>query len=163
MFKVRRLAYRPWPVTISLLQCNEANGTVSAVENTAVFHFSPFTEEEFQANRKEVLEKFELSDNDGSTDNLPMEEVLRFNAELFGRIIVGWGQEVQDENGAPVPFSKEILAGMITGLDGSPISAGINKAITEIRFGVAPVKNSKTSPEPGPIQGEVAATSSPTT
>lgn len=81
--------------------------------------------------------------------------VLRRNAAIFSRVLTGWGAEVRDENGASIPYSAEALSALVTGPDGRAVSVGINEALGQIRFGVAPQKNDATSPVPGPAPGEV--------
>lgn len=180
-FIVRKTKHRAWPVTVTLLVGDDA-GQVQAVKNTFVAHFRPFSEAEFDAlvtriaaddppcleplpEVDEVLapdlapfevafERGELALTAEDADERPLLSViLRRNAELFGSLIVGWGAEVRDEQGVSIPFSRATLAEMVTGADGVAISAGINTALGELRFGVAPAKNAETSPAPGPMAG----------
>lgn len=54
--------------------------------------------------------------------------------------------------------TEEALTGWVCGPDGLALSAGLNAALSEIRFGVAPAKNLPTSPAlgPAPAADEVA-------
>lgn len=165
MFRYRKIDYRPWPVTVALLLCAEATGAVEEVSNTFVAHFLPFTEAEYQAAIEAARQAVPPPEGMQEAD-MPLALGLRRNADLFARLISGWGDEVQDEAGESVAFSPAALAELVTGPDGMAISAGINRALTELRLGIAPQKNSLTSLPPGPALDEVkveAATSSTTT
>lgn len=165
MFRYRKIDYRPWPVTVALLLCAEATGAVEEVAKTFVAHFRPFTEEGYQAAIEAAREAVPLPAGMLEAD-MPLALGLRRNADLFARLICGWGGEVRDEAGEAIAFSPAALAELVTGPDGMAVSAGINRALTELRLGIAPQKNSLTSPPPGPALDEVraeAATSSPTT
>lgn len=163
MLTYRKLKYRPWPVTVTLLSCDEETGVVTEATSDFVAHFKPFTEEELQAAKDEAKKQFPLPEG-VSEDDLPMPIVLKRNAVLFNRLMCGWGPQVKDESGQPVAYSETVLQDMVTGPDGGRISIGIHAAIAQLRFGIAPEKNSETSPLPGPTAGEVVAetSSSPT-
>ena len=145
-FTVRKITHRPWPVTITLMEADAA-GVVHEVKNTFVGHFRPFTEEEFEAVMKESA--LIVPAPDAQEERLPMPVVLKRNAFIFSRLLVGWGPEVRDEHGASVPYSAEALSALVTGPDGRAVSIALNTALTQIRHGVAPEKNVETSPAPG--------------
>jgi hypothetical protein len=63
-----------------------------------------------------------------------MAEVLRENADLFPQILVGWKQ-VKTTSGEDVPFSDHCLQAQVTGPNGRFVSAGLWRAIAEIRNG----------------------------
>lgn len=183
-FTLRKLKYRPWPVTVKLLEGNEA-GEVSESEFTFVLHFKPFSEAEF----KDALEATEASEaseaekalptNDDKTTvadaepvaatdsekpvERPIAQLLEKNSKLFVRLTEGWGK-VLTEDGSPAPYSPEALRALVRGPDGLAVSAGIHRALNELRFGIAPAKNLPTSAAPGPVPaaGEVV-TNSPAT
>ena len=159
-FKVRKLNHRPWPVTVKLQEC-DAQGNVVAIEQTFLAHWRPVAEAERQSITDALEQAYPLPDGKERHD-LPA--ALRRNADYFGQLLVGWGPEVTDEAGQPLTFSTEALTALVTGTDGLAISAALVHADNEIRYGIAPTKNSKTSPVPGETSGvgEVA-TSSPTT
>ena len=166
-FIVRKTKYRAWPVTVKQQQCDDA-GEVTETESTFVAHWAPFTEEEIEelikkANKKHPSPKVkvpaplppvgvgrelvgEFIEEEGP---VPMSVTFRRNAFLFGEIMVGWGSEVKDEAGQAIPFSKDVLASLVTGPDGLAVSTGLHRALLEIRFGVAREKNSLASPAPG--------------
>ena len=157
-FTVRKIAYRPWPITVTLMEADAA-GVVHEVENTFIGHFGAFSEDEFEkimkASESAVpaptvpgVEAMDVKDVP-----LPISVVLRRNAAIFSHVLVGWGQEVRDEHGASIPYSEETLFDLVTGPDGRAVSIGINAALAQIRFGVAPQKNVETSPAPGPETG----------
>lgn len=154
MFKIRKLNHRPWPVTVTALECDEATGEVLAIEQKFIAHFKPFSESEFMKIRDAAQASVPLPEG-VDVDSPPMEITLARNAALFARIICGWGPEVTDESGQPVPYSTEALSELVTGPDGIAFSAGLSQALMEVRFGIAPAKNSKTSPMPGQMPGEV--------
>ena len=155
---IRKLKHRPWPVTIKRQICDE-DGTVSEVENTFVAHWKPFTEDDlqgiFDAAEQAVPAPKSPGSDQADVANLKLREVLARNALIFPQLIVGWGPEVLDEDGQPLTYSTEELAALITGPDGMAISAGLNTAMSEIRWGVAPAKNSSTSPTAGPAPSVV--------
>jgi hypothetical protein len=157
--KIKRLNHRAWPVTVTLQESDD-NGVVTATEQTFVAHFKPVTEEEREAITAKVNEKYPLP-KDGERDD--MRVVLARNAEYFSHLVVGWGDDVQNEDGTPTPFTQAALTALVTGPDGLAISQAMVRADNEIRFGVAPAKNFKTSPAHGEISGAVeVATSLPT-
>ncbi|HJW23758.1 MAG TPA: hypothetical protein VJ576_02580 [Rhodocyclaceae bacterium] len=69
---------------------------------------------------------------------LVLSEVLQDNAERLPKIVVGWGEDVTDPQGRPVPFSVSTLQALITGPHGAAISKGFWQAVNEIRYGLAP-------------------------
>jgi hypothetical protein len=155
-FTLRQLKYRPWPVTVKLLEADET-GEVSEHEFTFVLHFKPFSEAEFKA-------AFEASDAEkapaADAEAVPVADsekpagqpvalLLEKNSKLFARLVDGWGK-VLTEDGPPAPYSPEALQALVIGPDGLAVSAGIHRALNELRFGVAPAKNLPTSAAPGP-------------
>ena len=159
-FKIRKLDHRAWPVTVTLRECDAA-GAVTEVEQTFVAHFRPTTE----AAREAIVAAADAAHPipEGGT-HLDMAAMLARNATYFCSMLKGWGPEVVDADGVPVPFSPEALAAEITGPNGIAFSAALVQADNEIRFGIAPAKNSKPSRAPGAASGAgEGAISSPTT
>lgn len=157
-FIVRKLKFRPWPVTVAQQDC-AADGTVTQTESTFVGHFAPFTEEQFQALADAGDAAYPVPPKvDGEPKkSRDMKDMLARNALIYAGLLVGWGAEVRDEGDQPLPFSAEALTALIVGPDGLAISTGLNKALDEIRFGMAPAKNLPTSPAPGPAPAAVEA------
>ncbi len=62
-------------------------------------------------------------------------EVVTLNVPIFQRLITGWS-DVKDSDGNDVAYTPETLAGQITGKRALAISAGLWRAISEVRFGV---------------------------
>ena len=157
-FTVRKTAHRPWPVSITLLDSDDA-GNVKEVVNTFVGHFRPFTEDEFDAAYKAAIaaypvpERADVTDTEKTDEQTPIKIVLLRNAAIFSELMVGWGAEVRDEQGQSIPFSAAALTALVTGPDGLAVSRGINAAISQFRFGYAPAKNDLTSPAHGPTPG----------
>lgn len=157
-FTLRKLKHRPWPVTVKLLEADEA-GEVKENEFTFVLHFKPFTEAEFKV-AFEAVNAEQAPVDDGQK---PVALLLEKNSKLFASLVEGWGK-VNDEAGNPVPYSPEALQALVTGPDGLAVSNAIQRALTELRFGVAPAKNLPTSAVPGPSPVAVeAVTNSPAT
>jgi hypothetical protein len=150
---IRKLKHRPWPVTVRTQECVES-GQVTEVAQTFIAHWAPFTEDLLQALFAEADETYPPP-ADGAMPELHV--VLAKNALVFGRLICGW-EEVAEETGAPLEYAPALLEGWVRGPDGLAVSAGLNTALSEIRFGVATAKNSPTSLAPGPLPaaGEVA-------
>jgi len=71
-----------------------------------------------------------------SASSRELSEVLKLNAQVFKRLIVGWDSSVVDRSGTAVPFSPEKLEAQILGARGPALSVGIWRAINEVRFGV---------------------------
>jgi hypothetical protein len=158
-FKIRKLDHRAWPVTV-ILQESDAQGVVTALEQTFVAHWKPVTE----ADREAITAAVDADHPIAKSDQRDMKALLARNAAYFGHLIVGWGTDVCDDAGTPVPFSTATLTALITGKDGLAVSSALVKADNEIRFGIAPTKNSKTSLAPGETSGAgEGAISSPTT
>lgn len=153
---VRRAEFRPWPVTVRLNVCG-ADGVVTPVEQTFVGRFKPFTEAEHEAICAEVDQAFPKPE-----DGAPSQRaILERNAAYFARVMVGW-EGVEDESGAPLPWSPEALAGMVAGPDGHAISEGLFVAVAEIRAGVAPLKNLLPSAAPGDLSSAAGGATTPT-
>lgn len=160
-FRIRQTSYRAWPVTVLLQEC-DAQGVVAETRQTFVGHFKAFAEAQHQAMIEALDARYPLP---AEQDRLDLPTVLRRNADYFGQLLTGWGPEVTDDGGTPLPFTAEALTAMITGPDGLAISAALSRAVSEIRFGVAPAKNSLTSPAPGESPagpGEVQTNQPPT-
>ena len=145
-FTIRKLKNRPWPVTVRMKVCAD-NGEVTEIAETFIAHWKPFDEAEFKA----IVDSAEATlPPPAEGQDQPMRDVLARNALIFTALIEGWGEEVRDENGQPGPYSGDALAALIKGPDGVSVSSALNHALTEIRYGIAPAKNSPTSPEAGP-------------
>lgn len=160
--RVRRAAYRAWPVTVKIAECDD-QGNVVDVEHKFVAHWKPISEKQRKQLVEELDERFPPPDNrdDRSQD---LDKVLERNAAYFVARLCGWGTEVQDEAGDPLPFSAEALTGLVTGEDGLAISAALNLADIDLRYGLGARKNSPTSAAPGAISGAAEGeTSSPAT
>ena len=68
---------------------------------------------------------------------LQLSEVLARNADKFAEVLVGW-DGVTSENGEAIPFSVELFKAQVMGVHGRALSVGINTALRQIRYGVAP-------------------------
>ena len=167
---IRKTASRRWPVVVTQNVCDAA-GVVTPIESRFVMHFAPFGEKEFEAAIQAGKEAHPwavqlavspdstpLPPATGESERPPLSVVLARNAVTFARLIVGWGEEVKDEAGLPVAYSSVTLEQWVTGPDGLAVSAGINRALAEIRFGLAALKNDATSPAPGPAAVGVSET-----
>lgn len=163
-FTLRKLKYRPWPVTVTLVESDEA-GVVSENKLVFVVHFNPLSEADIKAAFDEEVGEEKLAA--GGDDAKPVERsvalILEKNSRLFARFICGWSK-VQDEEGVAVPFSPAALHALIVGPDGLAVSAGLQTALNELRFGLGAAKNSQNSVEPGqaPVPAE-DSTNSPAT
>lgn len=176
-FIVRKTKYRAWPVTVSRLDCDENTGAVTEIKSTFVAHFTAFDEGEFAAIADEAEKKFAPPKpaQDGAQgegvaapvkldDGMPWATLLQRNAWIFCRLIVGWGDEVKNADGSTLAYSPETLSALVTGPEGMAVSTGLHQALREIRFGIAPEKNSNASPVPGEDSATAGAqTSLPTT
>jgi len=162
-FTVRKSALRPWPVKVQLLVGNES-GEVQPAEFDFVLHFKPFGEDEFDRIIKEGRAAFDVPASVEHTASgvdgealapipVPPEptpaETLAINARIFPALVGDWSH-LADEHGNPLPYSEAAFAALIVGPDGLAISHGINVALTQLRFGIAPAKNAPPSPAPGP-------------
>lgn len=151
-FIARKTKYRAWPVTVITQVLNEATGEVTEVSSKFIGYFKPFTESQFGDIVDALDQEFPPpADLDGKRD-MDVPRMLERNAKLFGQLLDGWNG-VRDEDGEALTFSKETLADLVIGPDGLVISAALNKAIYELRWGIAPAKNSEPSPGPGLAPG----------
>ena len=150
-FKIRKLQYRRWPVTIKLAECDAAGQVVEA-EQQFIGHFNAFTEADIVKARTEVFGAISDEDLAKNSQGRPLHEQGALDAEFYGHLMCGWEQLV-DEAGDAFQFSREALKAICTGPDGMAFRRGIGQAIVEIRFGIAPAKNAVTSPAPGPASG----------
>lgn len=166
-FKVRKAAVRKWPVTVTFLDGDDA-GNVTEQRFTFVAHFKPLTEKQYKEVDAKVEAEFPLPKplppaEEGSMEvreaPAPPGNDYRQarHAFFFSLLLCGWGNEVTDEAGLPIPFSTEALTEIITGPDSDPIVMGLFIAYGQFRRGEAPAKNSPTSPVPGAAGSEVLA------
>lgn len=158
--RVRKLSYRPWPVTVLFQECDEATGQVTEIPQTFIGHFKPFTESELLAHRLEIFGDETKQEVKDKMANTTLDQSAKQEAEFFARLMCGWSK-VSAEDDADLAFSPARLRDLCTGDDGAAFRRGINSAIGEIRFGIGPLKNSVTSPAPGPTPAadEAAPTS----
>lgn len=149
MFQVRKIFTRPWPVTVTQ-HVSDLEGSVTEATSTFIAHFKSFSESTLDALQKDAEARHPATGTDGAPR---IGESMRRNAHVFCGVLDGWGPEVVDEAGQPVPYSEDALRALIGGPDGVLVSAALFTALGQIRFGAAPAKNAKTSPPPGPTPG----------
>lgn len=82
----------------------------------------------------ELLGTGEPQSGEGEADVKRLAQVLRDNAELFPQVLVGW-QGVRTADGDEAPFTAERLRAAVTGAHGQYLSAGLWRAVAEIRNG----------------------------
>lgn len=154
-FTLRKLKYRPWPVTVKLLSSDD-DGNVTETEFGFVAHFKPFSEAEIKALADRTIDSKEgLKEGEKKEERL-IAEMLEKNYEFFSPLLEGWSK-VANEAGEALAYHDETLRQMIIGPDGMAISVGFHNAIREVRFGVAPAKNLETSAAHGQATGAVEA------
>lgn len=113
-----------WPVTVRL----PADGG-----EVAEFRFTG----EFKRLSEEELDKLLGSGDPAKAeekDPKRLAQILEENAALFPKLLVGW-EGVKKSDGADVPFTFTTLDQQITGPNGPFLSAGLWRAIAEIRNG----------------------------
>lgn len=150
MLKFRKLDYRPWPVFVTFLVCDEATGAVAEAEQSFVAHFKPFTEDDLRTLRSSFFGDEAEAENKRRLADMPIADYAVLESGFFAALVCDWAQ-VTNEAGTPLPYSAETLRELCTGHDGATFRRGFNRAVSEIRFGVAPAKNVETSPSPGPV------------
>jgi hypothetical protein len=158
MLKYRKLDYRPWPVAVAFLDCDEATGTVTETEQTFIAHFKPFSEAGLLAARRSAFGDEADPTNKARLEEMPVARYAELEAEFFADLVIGWAK-IADESGRDVPYSAAALTALCVGEDGPAFRRGFNRAISQIRFGVAPAKNAETSPSPGPTPASVEVAS----
>lgn len=158
-FKVRKIAFRRWPVAVTTHELDENDQPVEIVQHF-IGHFLPFNEDDFLAARREVWGDVDDKALQEKINGSRLVDVARADAARFARLMCGW-DKVSDVDGNPIPYSEQVLIEMCTGPEGPAFRAGINLAILELRMGMGPAKNVETSPVPGPrtSAGEAAPTS----
>ena len=67
---IRKINHRPWPVTVTLQTCNEADGSVTALEHTFIAHWKAFTEAELKTLFATADERFPAGDAEAVGDRL---------------------------------------------------------------------------------------------
>lgn len=146
---IRKINHRPWPVTVKLQTCNEADGSVVAQEHTFIAHWKAFTEADLKTLFATAEARFPAVDAEEAVGER-LADGLKKNAFVFGELLTGWSK-VQDETGCELPYSRELLTEWVCGADGLAVSGALNVSLSEVRFGVAPAKNSLPSPAPGEV------------
>lgn len=128
----------PWPVIVSL---PTAGGKFDKYQFTVLMRvLSPEEYEKLLADAPGVVKE-----NDAEKSDLTKEfekvftppklsEIVRLNAPIFQRLITGW-EGVKDREGNTVAYTPEKLAEQITGPRGPTLSAGLWRAINEVRYG----------------------------
>lgn len=114
-----------WPVTMHL---PVDGGEVAEFQFTG--EFKRLSEEELD----KLLGSGDQAKAEEEKDPKRLAQVLKENAELFPQLLVGW-EGVQTAAGDEVPFSAATLKRAVTGPDGPFLSAGLWRAISEIRNG----------------------------
>jgi hypothetical protein len=125
-----------WPVIVNLPQ---AGGTFN--EFQFPMEFRVLSPAEFEALVKDTggaskPDGSDLSAAPKLTAPKPpnLSEVVLANVPIFQKIVTGWSG-VKDRAGNEVAYTPEKLAEQITGPRGPALSAGIWRAISEIRYG----------------------------
>lgn len=107
----------PWPVIVSL----PAAGRFDEFQFTVLMRvLSPA--------------EYETLFADAKGDATKLSEIVQLNTPIFQRLITGW-EGVNDREGNAVAYTPEKLAEQITGPRGPALSAGLWRAISEVRFG----------------------------
>lgn len=132
-----------WPVTVSI---PVDGGETAEYQFTGIFkRLSDAELDEVlgidKAEKTEALPEIKPGDGGGELvagePFVPaprMQEVLRENAELFPKLLVGWSG-VKNSAGADAPFEITSLKAQVTGPNGKFLSTGLWRAIAEIRSG----------------------------
>lgn len=111
----------PWPVIVKLPM---AGGTFVEFQFTVLMRvLAPLEYESLFEDVRDVGE--------GATR---LSEIVKRNAPIFQRLITGW-EGVSDREGSAVSYSPEKLAEQIIGPRGPALSAGLWRAISEVRYG----------------------------
>lgn len=155
-FRVRKIDYRRWPVTVALQECQD-DGTVVETEHKFIGHFKRFDEDRLLAWRATIFGEGTDADLAERARHRTIAEDGRLQARFYAGLMQGW-EEVLDADGQPKPWSVAALVELATGEDGPAVRLGLSHAILEIRFGLAAQKNVSTSPAPGPSPAAEAPT-----
>ena len=166
MFIIRKAKSRPWPITFTLQEM-DVDGNIVNIDQKFIGHFKPMSEGDWEKLHTEFYPPLQPA-ADGETQFVTapartLSEQLDIAASQFVRVFENW-DKVADEDKNPIPYSPETLRALVTGRDGFAISAGIRKAISDIRYGAPTEKNSPTSPPSGQAtaSGEVSTNSKAT-
>lgn len=148
-FKVRKLDYRPWPVTVKCPEC-QPDGSVIMLDQRFIAHFEVFDEADLLALRSEIFGGKNEAERDELAKKRTSAEQAELEAQFLSRLVRGW-EAVSDDAGRPIPFSRDAVRGLcLDKVDGPVFRQGLSQAGMEIRFGMAPAKNAEPSPAPGP-------------
>jgi hypothetical protein len=113
----------PWPVDVRV---PAAGGTFITRRFTALINV--LSESEYQR-------LLDVPEADPAAPEKTEKEHLEDNAQLFPGFIAGW-DGVAQADGTPVPYSTKALADLVTGPYGKAVSAGLWRAVSEVRHGV---------------------------
>lgn len=118
-----------WPVIV----CLPSDGGEFAEYQFTVFLrvLSPADYETLFADAPGAIKKDEMT--------LKLSEIVQLNVPIFQRLVTGW-DGIKDQSGVAVNYTPDLLSEQINGPYGSALSAGLWRAINEVRFG-ARLKN----------------------
>ena len=114
-----------WPVTVT----HPVDGG-----ELARFRFTGIFKRLSEETLDELLGTGEPQTGEGEPDVKRLAQVLRENAELLPKVLIGW-QGVRTAEGAEAPYTVERLRAAVTGPHGQYLSAGLWRAVAEIRNG----------------------------
>lgn len=130
LFVIDRAPTIKWPVIVRI---PVDGGEFASYQFSGVFkHFS---EDEYDAIMR--TNQIAVKDKDDGIKPIPGQtraDVLRENAELIPKVLVGW-DGIRDASGAAVEFTIDELRKQIVGVNGSYLSSGLWIALAEIRNG----------------------------
>lgn len=159
MLEIEELAFIPWPATMRLVVCNN-QGQLVETKQTFIANWLPFSEKELLDIKAEAEKEFPPTVVIEGEDKkiLTFADNLERNYYIFSRLLHSWDKVTV--NGAPLPYSTDVLRKLVTGRRGMAASDALNKSLSDMRFGEieASEKNSPTSSMPGTASDEAEAT-----
>ncbi|MCB1908808.1 MAG: hypothetical protein KDH15_15690 [Rhodocyclaceae bacterium] len=130
-----------WPVVVALPQ----GGSYRKHRFTATFRVLPEAEyAALEAASRNILEAIPAGEKSSA-------DLVEFHAEQLPRLVVAWDGPA-DAAGAPIPVAA--LPDLLRGPYGKPLAFGINRAISQIRYGVE--ADDEEEERPGASEGNSA-------
>lgn len=153
-FSVKALDQYDWPVDVKVpFMTAQGDGDYETHRFTGRFRHLSMTEVDTMfAELQGKIDALKEAE-DAQLNSIRVAELsAQYQIDLYMGIWVGWGNDLSDENGAPLPCTEDARRAL---LGKRIVREAVIQAYQDSQAGeVLRLKNSETSPEAGPATGE---------